>query len=363
MKRAVSILVLSCLPWLAIAAAKADACVECHATRAEDRLRAPVSAQHDGHGRGGLGCAACHGGDPMEPTAMAHDLGRGFVGRPAPLALIRMCGACHDGTTDAPSVMEDYRAGAHASAVFSGRPAADCASCHRPHDVERLEPTTAQARCVACHADDRRMRSSDIPTDQLGQWSASVHGAAAPGSGAPGCVGCHGPHQNRAGLAAAESCGRCHADIRAAFEAGPHADAFSRLGFLDCVECHGSHEIAPPGGRMMRGLSAVCARCHGPGQPAFERVRALGSFAEGIDRARVTDPADARRAAVAHAVHSLDPDALREAVDSLDVPAPEQAASAPGLASGARWTGGAVVLGLLFLGILGVWGWVRWRRR
>lgn len=363
MTRAVGILALSCLPWLASAAVRADACVECHATRAEARLRAPVSALHDAHGRGELGCAACHGGDPTEPTARAHDLGRGFVGRPGPLSLIRMCGACHDGSTDAPSVMEDYRVGAHASAVFSGRPAADCASCHHPHDVERLEPATAQARCVACHADDGRMRPSDLPTDQLEQWSASVHGVAPPGASAPGCVDCHGPHDNRAGLAAAEACGRCHADIREAFEAGPHADAFTRLGFLDCVECHGSHDIAAPGGRLMRGLSAVCARCHGPGQPAFERVRALGSLAGGVDRARAMGRGDARRRAVAHAVHSLDPDGLREAVDSLGTPEQAPEVAAPDIASGSRWAGIAAALGLVLLGIVGVWGWTRWRRR
>jgi len=107
----------------------------------------------------------------------------------------------------------------------------------------------------------------------------------------------------------------------------------------------------------------VCARCHGPGQPAFERVRALGSVAGGVDRARAFGRDDARQHAVAHAVHSLNPDGLREAVDSLGAPEQDPEAPAPDIASGSRWPRIAAALGLVLLGIVGVWGWTRWRRR
>lgn len=363
--------IVACLVVLWPAAAGADpGCASCHATRVEARLRRPVSAATDAHGRAGVGCADCHGGDPDQATARAHDLGRGFVGRPEATGAVGLCESCHDGTTEAPDVAGTYHAGAHWDAIAAGRFAAGCASCHRVHDVEPLDPDRAQARCISCHADPERMEASGLPTDQLAQWSASVHGQrAASGHGdAPRCPDCHAPHRNQAGLAAVGACGTCHGDVREAFESGPHAEAFERLGFLDCVECHGSHEVTRPGGRMLSGLGAVCARCHGPGQPAFETVEALAGFADAIDRVRAIAPRDdPRRRAVLRAVHALDPQGLEGAVEDVDLPARAPPPPAPPAVRRAHrppaWPGIVAALGVVALGLLGVYLWSRWRRR
>ena len=333
---------LASLACVAIAAhAQADrdeGCRACHATRAEERLRAPVAQAADVHGRADLGCTRCHLGDGRASDARAHDLAGGFRGIPDAVGVSQMCGRCHDGSRDdAPDVLAAFRAGAHGAAIARGHgEAASCSDCHGAHTIEGADhdtAPTAPARvvgtCVRCHADGERMAFAELDPRIPLLFAESVHGRAlAEGNAdAPSCAGCHGAHQNGGGLEAAQACARCHASIREAFDRGPHASAFTRLGFLDCAECHGSHEVRPADASLLAGLGATCERCHGQGQEIYARVVRLTESADRVDSARAAWPReDPRRIAVISAIHALDADALALALE--DAPEPV-AASTP----------------------------------
>lgn len=313
-----------------------DGCIECHATRAEERLRAPVVLEEDDvHGRAGLSCTRCHFGDPRATTARAHDLAGGFRGVPDAVGVTQVCGRCHDGSQeDVPAVLEAYRRGAHGTALALGHAGvATCTDCHGAHGIELATNAAAPtaranvvATCTRCHADEARMEEAGLRADVHRQWSQSVHGRAfAEGNeDAPTCASCHGAHQNGGGIDAAQACATCHEPIRQAFDRGPHGTEFTRLGFLDCAACHQSHAIRPADASLLAGLGAACGRCHGPGQEVFARVERLAAQAERIDAARAAWGAgDPRRAAVVEALHALDVEGLEAALEGAPEPVAE----------------------------------------
>jgi hypothetical protein len=355
-------------------AAHADeTCIGCHAMRSEARLRGPVTARgHDVHALASVGCSDCHGGDPNEPSARAHDLGRGFRGVPDALGVAQVCGRCHDGSREhLADVASAYQHGRHGRAAALGEPTASCTSCHGAHGIERHDaPSSPVARthvastCGSCHADDARMAQSGLPTDQLAQWRTSVHGAAfaTDPEHAPTCSTCHDPHRNVAGLAAVAACSQCHAAIRAAFDRGPHAGRFSQLGFLDCAECHGSHEVRPADATLLTGLGAACGRCHGPGQEVFDCVRRIEASATRLDAARASLPADdPRRVALLAALHALDVDGLEAALETIPPAPAEPPADAAPAAMASRFGIRAALWALTIVAALAVV--LAWRTR
>lgn len=316
-----------------------SSCIECHATRSEARLRAPLEASDgDAHDAAGVSCHDCHGGDPAETSVRAHSLVLGFVGVPSPLGAMRLCGRCHDGSREGtPDVQIDHRAGAHGRAIAMGREAAaTCTSCHGAHGIVPVEhadaptgPAHVVVLCEGCHSSADRLGGADLELDVALEYRESVHGrAAALGNpDAPTCVSCHGPHDNAAGLRATLACGECHASVRAAFDEGPHATAFGRLGFVDCAECHGSHAIRAPDATLLAGLGSACGRCHGPEQEVTARVEAITALGGRLDVLRTTRERDdpAREAAML-ALHRLDGDALALALADVEEAAPATAA-------------------------------------
>jgi len=343
MRALVSTMLALCALAMASHARADETCIGCHAMRSEARLRMPVSARsHDVHADANVGCTDCHGGDPDEPTVRAHDLGRGFRGVPDVLGVAQMCAPCHDGSREhLVDVAGAYRQGRHARAAALDHASASCVSCHGAHGIEHHDAASAPVArehvadtCGACHASAEHMAASGLPTDQLAQWRASIHGAAftTDPTSAPTCSTCHDAHRNAAGLAATEACSQCHRPIREAFDRGPHAAHFEHLGFLDCAECHGSHEIRAADATLLSGIGAACARCHGPGQEAFVRVQRIEALADRLDAARAAlSRDDPRRTTLIAALHALDVDALEAALNELPevptAPAPMPAES------------------------------------
>jgi hypothetical protein len=152
-------------------------------------------------------------------------------------------------------------------------------------------------------------------------WAARAEGAE---EGAPACADCHDPHGGRSAEEAALACGRCHEEVRAAFDEGPHREAFARRGFLDCIECHGAHEIFPADASLVTaGREAACRRCHGRGEEVYERIGVLGEALEDADaaRRRIANGDEASRARAEEVAASLVTAVHRLAVDDVEAQA------------------------------------------
>ncbi len=375
----------------ALGAARASAqptCVACHRARAEAHLRAPVDAlAADVHGHADIRCVDCHGGDPDEPTMRAHAFAEGFVGAGDPLVVVTVCGRCHGASSStadagalgegAPAVLAAFRDGAHGRALANGsHAAATCTSCHGAHGVEAADAEGAlterghvAALCGSCHADrerlGERLGGTELRTEVVAEYEGSVHGRAVREGdpSAPTCVSCHGPHQNAAGTSATLACATCHLEVRVAFDEGPHAEAFARLGFADCAECHGSHAVEPASAALLVGMEAACLACHDRSSPVLDQVRelqAMGGRLEGLRRATERD--DPRRREAILAFHRLDASALAsvlEGVPEAPLEAPEEArAPAPRQGSSGRLIAAAIALAIAIVAAV-----ILWRRR
>ncbi len=222
-------------------------------------------------------CVTCHG---------VHDI-RSVSDPRSPVSHLNVnatCGKCHSSAVFMraynPALpidqAEKYKTSVHGMKLAKGdAKVAVCSSCHGSHDIlkavdakSHVNALNLPATCGACHADAAYMKGYDISTDQLADFSSSVHGKALLEKhdlGAPSCNDCHGNHG--AAPPDVESiskvCGTCHAMNASLFAESPHKNAFDALGLPECETCHGNHAIVNATDALL-GVSdgAVCSRCH-----------------------------------------------------------------------------------------------------
>jgi predicted CXXCH cytochrome family protein len=406
--RALRIALLLSVPWPGPAAADGiSTCTECHRNLTDPVLTVPVKELAASvHTSDAIGCAACHKGDPLNPTVGAHDARKGFVAHPSGRIIVEVCGGCH---ADARFLLKFgvklptdqrflYEESPHGKLVQAGDTRGPtCATCHGTHDAAGATvPTSRVSRgnvaelCASCHANPSRMAPSTLPSNQYVGWARSVHAEAlrAGNPNAPTCTGCHDAHLAvRPQLAAVTpTCTRCHKEELTTFDASSHSKPFARLGFDPCVPCHGNHDVPRPSTSMLSvSTDGVCARCHaGDDKPrkTAERLYAIMREAEGIAmRARatlsnarstgltVTDN-DAIVAEIAEAesqlrqsVHGVDPAML--SVEAVHVrAAADRAGASVARASRMRlFVGAGAWTGVVVAALLGLFGVRRLRRR
>ncbi|HEY5915336.1 MAG TPA: cytochrome c3 family protein [Verrucomicrobiae bacterium] len=246
----------------------------------------------DTHFRRGLSCAGCHGGDA---TA---EMGHAFVkewpasGRGTNRAWVAyFCARCHSDSafmnrfnpalpTDQ---LEKFKTSPHGKLLLEAKDARapDCISCHAVHGIlpakdpqSKVYARRVPETCGACHADPKRMAGfklpdgSPLPTNQLEEYRASVHGAALlqrGDLGSPACNDCHGNHAALPpGISdVSRSCSLCHSANAGLFDGSKHRQAFERHNWPECGQCHGKHAIAKPQDAMLgTGPGSWCADCH-----------------------------------------------------------------------------------------------------
>jgi cytochrome b subunit of formate dehydrogenase len=252
-----------------------DDCLVCHSDK-DLRSDSGQSLFADSEGirqsvHGGLECGDCHAG-----------LGEGP--HPAPVPRVQ-CGACHEQT------VTTLRKSAHGQAAQRhDADAPACRSCHGPaHAIlSGSDPRSPIAKpnlpdtCGSCHADAAFLARHKVPfAKPVEAFRRSVHGRALErgDTKAASCADCHGSHDllpaRDAGSRTSrgrvsETCGACHAKIKAVVAESVHGMAAARgaVAAPVCTDCHGEHTILAPSepGSLVnpaRVSTVTCGRCHG----------------------------------------------------------------------------------------------------
>jgi len=292
-----------------VAQAKEDSCSICHLALGIQNLTKPAEDfKSDIHAAKGLGCDACHGGDPSVMGLEAMDRKKGYIGKPSPAQVVSVCGRCHGDANFMrkynPSLRVDqvaeYYTSVHGRRLREQKDqkVATCASCHPAHSIRppndarsSVHPLRVADTCGSCHSNAEHMAPYKIPTDQVEKFKKSVHWRLMTSKSdlsAPTCNDCHGNHGAAPpGVSSVVNvCGQCHAVNMELFNKSPHSKIFAQMGLPGCAICHGNHAVSETSDAMLgAGDKSACAACHPPASSGGTLAAAmLGS----IDRLKVS---------------------------------------------------------------------------
>ncbi len=119
-------------------------CVKCHAQLTGRAAEVVKIHQSSTHGKAGVGCSDCHGGDPEQTDKLkAH--AASFVGKPDRNTTLTVCGDCHE------PQLAQFKTGKHFPEK-QGIPRLDCAECHGAHSIgNQADGFSFGQFCVSCH--------------------------------------------------------------------------------------------------------------------------------------------------------------------------------------------------------------------
>jgi hypothetical protein len=274
-----------------------NSCIDCHTSLADKQLREPATGlEEDVHAVRGLFCHDCHGGNPNRgffenDPKLAHSARDDYRGVPQPTEIPEFCARCHGDVEYMkrynPKLRVDqlleYRSSRHGKLIAEGdQKVAQCVSCHGVHGILPVTDSRSPVHrnnipgtCGNCHADPGYMREYRIPTDQLAEYTGSVHGKLLLEEGesaAPACNDCHGNHgATPPGLnSIANACGECHALNRDLFNQSPHKAAYAEMELGECITCHGHHDVEKTSDEMFGvGEESMCITCHDEGDAGY----------------------------------------------------------------------------------------------
>lgn len=272
-----------------------DECIKCHI---ENDMMPEHYSENDIHWQNGLSCAGCHGGDPKEiDEEKAMSKRKGFVGVPNKKEIPRFCGKCHSNLTEMqlyqariPTDQESqYYVSIHGQQLKLGNmDVATCTDCHTSHEI--LPPSDTRSTvyainipktCNKCHGNTELMNKYNLESNQLKEYSRSVHGIALlekQDIGAPACNDCHGNHGAKPPGVESIShvCGSCHINNMKYFNGSKMAKEFADMDIKACEECHGYHLINKPNDEMLNvDESPICNDCHSEGEDGYNEAKMI----------------------------------------------------------------------------------------
>lgn len=205
-------------------------------------------------------CAACHTVHTVESVATLE--------APAGVAAMNeRCLACH---AEEPMPASDPHAGRVSCAACHGAHGTQPVDVPTSLLAAGLQPET----CGACHTDALEHWRGDVHGDTARALAAGVPDALDATVETPVCTACHGGHGMHAptdsafALGMVQACGACHAHALRTFYDSYHGQA-AELGSAvaaTCSDCHGTHDIFPPAHASSLvapdNLMETCGQCH-----------------------------------------------------------------------------------------------------
>jgi cytochrome b subunit of formate dehydrogenase len=237
----------------------AEACVDCHAAKADGPAVDLDVFARSVHGENGIGCTDCHAGYAMGPHDSERPVPAAAADRDAFARLARAswgegdkkvrvsspqaylaCASCHSETTDA------FAKSVHSRWLREDTKVAGptCASCHGSiHAVKKLAAYAPAAaarekvpadrreiakRCEACHGDEKFAAAAGVNPEAAVTYHDSIHGRLVRVGNpvAPVCTSCHAAPKDKGGthaivakadaasavssISKKDTCGRCH---------------------------------------------------------------------------------------------------------------------------------------------------------
>ncbi|MFL5415532.1 MAG: cytochrome c3 family protein [Myxococcales bacterium] len=343
-----------------------DNCILCHSDpgnqKAKHLFSTDPAARHanpllnlkefvsDVHFRRGLSCSGCHGGKPSDEM-MTKDIAARWPAEEARHSdrswIPGFCAKCHEDAAFMrgfnPTLPTDqlvkYKGSQHGILLLQQKDsrAAQCVSCHGLHGIRNAKSRQSTVHvqripdtCGSCHSDPKRMEGyrlpdgKPLPTTQVAQYKASVHGKALLEKGdlgAPACTGCHGSHAAMppAVASVAQICRRCHAQNGMLFDGSRHKTAFEQHKWPECETCHGKHGITKPTDALVGNTpGTLCHDCHSQYAEGNQQCDATAaSFRTALD-ALVAGRADIEGPVERFAERGLDVEPLSRTISELD---------------------------------------------
>ena len=282
-----------------------NSCATCHGEQdlwGEENLHLFVSAQalaDDVHGKNGVNCHDCHGGDPssfnvLQAHAAETSQSTLLPFRPAlsgkaskaeqVKAIVEVCGKCHT------QAAGEYAKSVHGHGLHeSGLVAtAVCTNCHGSHGIypaedarSKLHPEVVGTTCAQCHRFIQERLLQSVHGHAVVPAAGDEPEAALAAKRRPSCTDCHAGHDlphpksSEFRLAMPDRCGNCHSELATSYTRSLHGQ-LTELGYLPaakCSDCHGSHDILPvadPASRLSTAnRQTTCAACHPNVNPNF----------------------------------------------------------------------------------------------
>jgi hypothetical protein len=224
---------------------------------------------------------------------------KGFIGVPKHKDIPKFCGKCHSNINImrvfqpriATDQVEQYYTSMHGKKLLAGdENVAECASCHSAHSIlsakdprSTVYALNVPATCNKCHGNSELMKKYNLPSNQLEEYSKSVHGVALlkmKDTGAPACNDCHGNHgaMPPGVTSISHVCGTCHVSNMEYFNATRMAKAFEEQDFHGCEQCHGNHAVLKPTDEMIGvGKDSKCVDCHFSGDEGYAAAKSIYS--------------------------------------------------------------------------------------
>jgi predicted CXXCH cytochrome family protein len=234
--------------------------------RGEKLSLAVVAADLAASAHRSLECRACHPSVQLDTHPAGHTVASVDAYR---VSASGVCLTCHPA--------ERLRTlTQHASVVFEDQQLA-CVECHGSHGVKNVaawkKAGTPNEYCLTCHSRPLTLQRPDGAPLSLAVDAAKLKASVHPDHR---CTDCHADfsatkHPGDGGLgkgqravAAARTCGRCHADKLKQAEGSIHFALLrsGSAGAPGCTDCHTAHEVAPKE-RFATLSGSPCRGCHG----------------------------------------------------------------------------------------------------